>query len=308
MKVVCVLSEGGDAGKRNSNILDCVENELGLRKFLEDRSHESVVTSDKDGNDSEFARHLHDDDVVISQPFWPAYITRERVAKASKLKLAITAGIGSDQVDLVVACDRNITMTVVTGSNIVSVAEHVVMMILSLVRSYMPAYKQVVDCKYNIAAITNHAYDLENKHVGVVAAGRIGLRVQLHYTDKVAAGRRGERAERHVPRDGGEHGEGVRHGVHQLSAVLGDREPVRRAAAKQDEEGRVHRRHGAQQDRGQGRAGEGRQEQSHPGLLGRRVVPATCAGRLLSFSTSDSVAATDPSSNKIKELCLDCCI
>ncbi|ETL41621.1 hypothetical protein L916_07446 [Phytophthora nicotianae] len=194
MKVVCALYEGGESGKKNPNILGCVENELGLRKFLEDRSHESVVTSDKDGNDSEFARHLHDDDVVISQPFWPAYITRERIAKAPKLKLAITAGIGSDHVDLAAACDRNITVAEVTGSNVVSVAEHVVMMILSLVRNYMPAYKQVIDGKWDIAAIANDAYDLENKHVGVVAAGRIGLRVlrrlhpfdvKLHYTDKV---------------------------------------------------------------------------------------------------------------------------
>eukprot|EP00644_Phytophthora_capsici_P003165 jgi/Phyca11/504334/fgenesh2_kg.PHYCAscaffold_7_\ len=179
--------------KVNPNIFGCVENELGLRKFLEDRGHEFVVTSDKDGDNSEFARNLHDADVVISQPFWPAYITRERIAKAPKLKLAITAGIGSDHVDLAAACDRNITVAEVTGSNVVSVAEHVVMMILSLVRNYMPAYKQVVDGQWDIAAIANHAHDLENKHVGVVAAGRIGLRVlrrlhpfdvKLHYTDK----------------------------------------------------------------------------------------------------------------------------
>ncbi|KAE8884468.1 Formate dehydrogenase [Phytophthora fragariae] len=194
MKVVCALYEGGEAGKHNPDIYGCVENELGLRQFLEARGHEYLVTSDKDGDHSEFAKNLHDADVVISQPFWPAYITRERIAKAPKLKLAITAGIGSDHVDLAAACDRNITVAEVTGSNVVSVAEHVVMMILSLVRNYMPAYKQVVDGDWDIAAIANHAYDLEDKHVGTVAAGRIGLRVmrrlkpfdvKLHYTDKV---------------------------------------------------------------------------------------------------------------------------
>ena len=40
-------------------------------------------------------------DVVISQPFWPAYITAERFALAPNLKLCMTAGIGSDHVDLV---------------------------------------------------------------------------------------------------------------------------------------------------------------------------------------------------------------
>ena len=56
------------------------------------RGHELVVTSDKDGPDSEFERELPDAEVVISQPFWPAYLTAERIAKAPNLKLAITAG------------------------------------------------------------------------------------------------------------------------------------------------------------------------------------------------------------------------
>src|ERR1700756_5374037 len=77
-------------------LLGSVSGKLGLRKFLEDAGHTLVVTSDKDGPGSVFERELADADVVISQPFWPAYLTRERIAKAKNLKLAITAGIGSD--------------------------------------------------------------------------------------------------------------------------------------------------------------------------------------------------------------------
>ena len=69
-------------------LLGSVSGELGLRKFLEGRGHELIVTSDKDGPDSVFERELPDADVVISQPFWPAYLTAERIAKAPKLKLA----------------------------------------------------------------------------------------------------------------------------------------------------------------------------------------------------------------------------
>ena len=86
-------------------LLGCVSGELGLRKFLEDAGHELVVTADKDGEDSEFDQNLRDAEVVISQPFWPAYLTAERIAKAPNLKLAITAGIGSDHVDLQAAID-----------------------------------------------------------------------------------------------------------------------------------------------------------------------------------------------------------
>ena len=134
------------------------------------------MTSDKEGADSDFDRELPDADVVISQPFWPAYLTAERIAKAKKLKLAITAGIGSDHVDLEAAIDHGVTVAEVTYSNSISVAEHVVMMILGLVRNYLPSYQIVVEGGWNIADCVARSYDLEGMHVGTVAAGRIGLR------------------------------------------------------------------------------------------------------------------------------------
>jgi formate dehydrogenase len=126
-------------------LVGCVSGELGLRDFLEQRGHELIVTSDKDGPDSVFERELPDAEVVISQPFWPAYLTRERIAKAPELKLALTAGIGSDHVDLQAAIERGITVAEVTYSNSISVAEHVVMMILALVRNYIPMHQDVVN-------------------------------------------------------------------------------------------------------------------------------------------------------------------
>ncbi len=174
-------------------LLGSVSGELGLRSFLEGRGHTLVVTSDKDGPDSTFERELADAEVVISQPFWPAYLTAERIAKAPKLKLAITAGIGSDHVDLQAAIDGGITVAEVTYCNSISVAEHVVMMILALVRNYIPSYQWVIDGGWNIADCVARSYDLEGMQVGTVAAGRIGsavLRrlkpfdVDLHYTDR----------------------------------------------------------------------------------------------------------------------------
>jgi len=98
------------------------------------------VTSDKDGRDSAFERRLPEADVVISQPFWPAYLTAERIAMAPKLKLALTAGIGSDHVDLDAAARAHITVAEVTGSNSISVAEHVVMTTLALVAGMLPLW------------------------------------------------------------------------------------------------------------------------------------------------------------------------
>jgi formate dehydrogenase len=170
-----------------------VSGELGLRPYLEGLGHTLVVTSDKDGPNSTFERELPDAEIVISQPFWPAYLTAERIAKAPRLKMAITAGIGSDHVDLQAAMDRGITVTEVTYSNSISVSEHVVMMILALVRNYIPSYGWVVRGGWNIADAVSRSYDLEGMTVGTVAAGRIGLAVlrrlkpfdvKLHYTDR----------------------------------------------------------------------------------------------------------------------------
>jgi formate dehydrogenase len=174
-------------------LLGCVSGELGLRKFLEERGHTLIVTSDKDGPDSEFERALPEADIVISQPFWPAYLTADRIAKAPNLKLALTAGIGSDHVDLQAAMDRGITVTEVTYCNSISVAEHVVMLILVLVRDYLPAHQWVLDGGWNIADCVSRSYDLEGMQVGTVGAGRIGsavlrrlkpFEVGLHYTDR----------------------------------------------------------------------------------------------------------------------------
>ncbi len=175
------------------HLLGSVSGGLGLEPFLAERGHKFVVTADKDGPDSIFEKVLPDTDIVISQPFWPAYLTAERIAKAPNLKMAITAGIGSDHVDLQAAIDGNVTVCEVTWCNSISVAEHAVMQMLALVRDYIPQYGWVVRGGWNIADAVSRSYDIEGMDVGVVAAGRIGqavLRrmkpfdVNLHYTDR----------------------------------------------------------------------------------------------------------------------------
>jgi len=174
-------------------LLGSVSGELGLRSFLEQRGHDLIVTADKDGPDSVFEQELPAAEIVISQPFWPAYLTAERIAMAPGLKLAVTAGIGSDHVDLQAAIDGGITVAEVTYCNSISVSEHVVMAILALVRNYIPSYQWVVDGGWNIADCVSRSYDLEGMQVGTVGAGRIGsavmrrlkpFEVGLHYTDR----------------------------------------------------------------------------------------------------------------------------
>jgi formate dehydrogenase len=89
--------------------------------------------------------------------------------------------------------NNGVTVTEVTYCNSISVAEHVVMVILGLVRNYIPSYQWVVEGGWNIADCVSRSYDLEGMQVGTFGAGRIGsavLRrlkpfdVGLHYTDR----------------------------------------------------------------------------------------------------------------------------
>ena len=174
-------------------LLGCVSGELGLRKFLESNGHELIVTNSKDGEGCEADKHIVDADIVISQPFFPYYLTKERIAKAKNLKMAVTAGIGSDHVDLQAAMDNKIDVVEVTFCNSRSVAAQIVMMIVSLVRDYHNQHRIVNEGGWNIADAVQRSYDVEGMHIGTVAAGRIGLDalrkmkpfdVHLHYFDR----------------------------------------------------------------------------------------------------------------------------
>ena len=174
MKIVAVLYPGGPAAAETPELLGCAENALGLRQWVESQGHELVAISDTGPG---LEAHLPTTDILIATPFWPAYITKERIQMAPNLRLLLTAGVGSDHFDLAAAAERNITVAEITGSNVVSVAEHVVMQILTLVRNYIPSYIEVTEGGWDIGKVAARSHDLEDKSVGIVGMGRIGQRV-----------------------------------------------------------------------------------------------------------------------------------
>ncbi|KAK7687200.1 hypothetical protein QCA50_009704 [Cerrena zonata] len=177
MKVLAILYKGYEAAKQEPRLLGTVENELGLRQFLESQGHTLIVSDDKEGPDSVFQKEIVDAEVLITTPFHPGYLTRDLIEKAKNLKICITAGVGSDHVDLNAANEHGITVAEVSGSNVVSVAEHVVMSILLLVRNFVPAHEMIERGDWQVSDIARLAFDLEGKVVGTLGAGRIGYRV-----------------------------------------------------------------------------------------------------------------------------------
>lgn len=176
-KIMAILYKGGKAAQEEPRLLGTVENKLGMEQWAKDNGHELIVTDDKEGDSSVFQREIHDTEILVTTPFHPGYLTAELFEKAKKLKLAVTAGVGSDHIDLNAANKHNVTVAEVTGSNVVSVAEHVLMSILVLVRNFVPAHDQARSGEWNVANLARNTFDLEDKVVGTVGCGRIGYRV-----------------------------------------------------------------------------------------------------------------------------------
>ncbi|KAJ7045684.1 NAD-dependent formate dehydrogenase [Mycena alexandri] len=176
MKVLAILYDGKQAAVDEPRLLGTTENKLGIADWLNSEGHE-LVSSSKEGPDSDFQKHLVDAEVLITTPFHPGYLTKELIEKAKNLKLCITAGVGSDHIDLNAAVDHKIQVLEVSGSNVVSVAEHVIMSILLLVRNFVPAHEMIERGDWQVSDIARNAFDLEGKVVGTIGAGRIGYRV-----------------------------------------------------------------------------------------------------------------------------------
>lgn len=60
--------QGHEHAREVPELLGTTENELGIRKWIEEQGHELVTTSDKEGENSAFDKHLVDAEVIITTP------------------------------------------------------------------------------------------------------------------------------------------------------------------------------------------------------------------------------------------------
>lgn len=165
MKIVALFPEAS----KSTQLLSKQE-ALGLPEFLKGTDNELILVS----SNEEIDNYVEDMDVVISSPFLPAYITKERIEKAKNLKYAITAGIGSDHVDIEAAAEHGIIVAEVTGSNNESVAEQNVLETLLLLRNYEEGHRQALEGEWDLPLVGSGAFELQEKKVGIFGFGRIG--------------------------------------------------------------------------------------------------------------------------------------
>ena len=61
-------TQGHEHAREVPEMLGTTENELGIRKWLEEQGHTLVTTSDKEGENSKFDQELVDAEVIITTP------------------------------------------------------------------------------------------------------------------------------------------------------------------------------------------------------------------------------------------------
>ena len=64
-----MVIQGGEHAEHEPQLLGTTENELGLRKWIEEQGHELVTTSDKEGEGSRFEKELVDAEVIVTTPY-----------------------------------------------------------------------------------------------------------------------------------------------------------------------------------------------------------------------------------------------
>jgi D-lactate dehydrogenase len=114
-------------------------------------------------------------DAVVVSPFIYSRLTAERLAKLPGLKLVATRSTGFDHVDMVECARRGIAVANVPFYGENTVAEHTFALILALSRKVHEAFVRVRAGNFSLDGL--RGFDLKDKTIGVVGAGRIGLHV-----------------------------------------------------------------------------------------------------------------------------------
>lgn len=133
--------------------------------------HEVHVAHDRAGLEP----HLPTVEVLVSTAFTP--LPAELLERAVRLRLIQVAGVGVDHVDLEAARRLGITVAAVAGANAASVAEHVVMAALALLRGLVVAHQAMAAGGWPLPEWMGRARELSGKTVGIVGMGRIGREV-----------------------------------------------------------------------------------------------------------------------------------
>lgn len=102
-----------------------------------------------------------------------ARVTHKVIEKAANLKVIARYGIGTDNIDIKAATEHNIVVTYVPEYHLPTVAEHALVLMLSLARKIPQADRDVRAGNWEYRKFCG--VDIEGKILGIVGLGRTGL-------------------------------------------------------------------------------------------------------------------------------------
>jgi len=101
---------------------------------------------------------------------------RETLSKAGKMKLISRTGTGVDNVDVAAATDNRIIVCNTPSANTISVAEHTVTLMFSMLKQIVKLNNETKSGNWS-SRDTDTGTDLRGKNIGLVGFGRIGQTV-----------------------------------------------------------------------------------------------------------------------------------
>ena len=114
-------------------------------------------------------------DCEVVSPFIYSEISAPVLAALPVLRLVATRSTGVDHVDLAACAARGVAVANVPSYGENTVAEHTFALMLALSRKIHQSYARVMRGDYSLEGLTG--FDLKEKTLGVVGAGRIGSHV-----------------------------------------------------------------------------------------------------------------------------------
>ena len=149
-------------------ILVCDKIEPRVVKYL---SKFGSVTDISDKKDKELVeKEIIDSSIVVVRS--STIISKELIETSNELKIIARAGVGVDNIDIDAATDNDVYVVTAPLSNIVSVAELTVGLVISIARNIVPANLSMKDGEWNRSQFSG--IELFEKKLGLVGFGKVG--------------------------------------------------------------------------------------------------------------------------------------
>ncbi len=124
-------------------------------------------------NEADLVKIIPDFEVVVVRS--ATKITRPIIEAGQNLKLIVRAGIGLDTIDVKAAKEKGVEVANTPSATSISVAEHVIGLMLGAVRHHGPANLSMKQHKWEKKLFTGT--EVYGKTLGIIGFGRIGLEV-----------------------------------------------------------------------------------------------------------------------------------